>query len=124
MLSLAAPRHTKTAAMTVAYHSTSGTSPINPTYNTMWPPSYKLFYKPHISIINHLVIVGVVCTNLYSYRKRGPTLNISSISVAEPKPVLRTPRVNPRMCRRCWFLPTGGSRRAFHFSNFLTARPV
>ena len=54
----------------------------------------------------------------------GPTLNISSISVAEPKPVLRTPRVNPRMCRRCWFLPTGGSRRAFHFSNFLTARPV
>lgn len=28
------------------------------------------------------------------------------------------------MCRRCWFLPTGGSRRAFHFSNFLTARPV
>ena len=65
------PPH-KNSGMTVAYHSTSGTSPINPTYNTMWPPSYKLFYKPHISIINHLVIVGVVCTNLYSYRKRGP----------------------------------------------------
>ena len=26
---------------------------------------------------------------------------------------MRTPRVNPHMCRRCWFLPTGGSRRSW-----------